>query len=81
MAKQKLTMKFSGECYVKAYGRKLYKKGVILKNIRDEQGNTFFEEIKVSKTSALTDLEVGKTYEIEAEVVGDTLKNIKILGE
>lgn len=81
MAKQKLTMEFSGECYIKAYGRKLYKKGVILKNIRDEQSNTFFEEIKVSKTSALTDLEVGKTYEIEAEVVGDTLKNIKILGE
>ena len=37
-----MTMKFSGECYVKAYGRKLYKKGVILKKevtVKDAGGS------------------------------------------
>lgn len=35
----KYTAKYNGQCYIKAHGRKFYKKGIELSDIRDENNN------------------------------------------
>jgi hypothetical protein len=30
---------YNGQCYINGYGRKLYKKGILLSDIRDSKGN------------------------------------------
>jgi hypothetical protein len=51
MVKQRFTATFGGGCYIKAYGRKFYKKGVLLCNI-EQNGNILCEKLSVQKGKA-----------------------------
>ena len=45
---------YTGQCYTRAYGRKLYKKGIELGKVCDEQGNVVAEKMIVPKTKILS---------------------------
>lgn len=53
MNKIKLYATYNGQCYVKGYGRMLYKKGVELINIEECNGNVIVEKTRKPMTKAL----------------------------
>ena len=53
MNKTKFYATYNGQCYIKGYGRKLYKKGVNLINIKDCTGNVVVENTNKTLTKAL----------------------------
>lgn len=79
MNKQKFTATFGGGCYIKGYGRKLYKQGYVLNDIA-QNGNIVLSKASVSKTKAFDVLDVatsaGKTISFDAVLNGDTVQYI-----
>lgn len=79
MNKQKFTAIFGGSCYIKGYGRKMYKHGYILNDIA-QNGNIVLSKASVSKTKAFDVLDVatstGKTISFDAIFNGGTVQYI-----
>lgn len=79
MEKQKFTATFGGSCYIKGYGRKLYKHGFALNDIA-QNGNIVLKKASVSKTKAFDVIDVvasvGKTISFDAILNGDTVQYI-----
>lgn len=75
MEKQRFTATFSGHCYIKSYGRKFYKKGYSLTDIRDEQGNQIPDQ-KISLIKAfdiIKDKTISHKVEFMAKFDGDKI--------
>ena len=62
MKRQTFVATYKGECYVKAYGRKLYKKGISLSDIA-LSGKVVAEKMTVSKTKAFDVLDISDNGE------------------
>jgi hypothetical protein len=77
--KQKITAIYCGECYDKGYGRKLYKKAILLKDVKDEKGNILFEKVKVSKTKSLSNLTTGQKITILANVTNEKINYVTLV--
>lgn len=83
MEKQKFTATFNGSCYINAYGRKFYKKGYSLINIKDEKGNKIPDQ-KISQIKSfdiIADKSAKQNIEFEAKFDGNKLSyisNVKI---
>ena len=46
MKKEKFTATYGGNCYKKAYGRKIFKRGLLLHDIKDDN-NTLISETQI----------------------------------
>ena len=79
MEKDKLSATFVGECYINGYGRKLYKKGFLLENVRNENGEILFEKVKVTKNKSFENIDAGEVVTFLAEVKDKTLSDIRII--
>lgn len=79
MDKAKFYAVYNGQCYIKGYGRKLYKKGVNLINVTDYNGKIIAEKINVALTKALekcSDLTSGTQIEFEANLMDGKISYI-----
>ena len=53
MNKSKFYATYNGQCYIKGYGRKFYKRGIELINIEDCNGKIVIEKARNNLTKAL----------------------------
>lgn len=84
----KLTFRavYKGECYIKGYGRKFYKKGIRLIYIKDSNGNLIAKQIKTNLSKAFMnckELVCGNEIEFEAILTEDNrllyVSNMKVV--
>lgn len=85
MNKSKFYAIYNGQCYVKGYGRKFYKKGVELINIEDCNGKIVIEKVRNHLTKALEkclDFVSGTKIEFDAVLTDNAISyisNVKIV--
>ena len=86
MSRENMTAVFGGECYIDGYGRKLYIKGYLLKDVINEKGEKIYGRVRVPKNKELSVLVEGDEFIFSAEVDDNalldkekyTLKKIKL---
>ena len=86
MSRENMTAVFGGECYIDGYGRKLYTKGYLLKDVTNEKGERIYGRVRIPKNKELSILVEGDEFVFSAEVDGNalldkekyTLKQIKL---
>ena len=84
MNKIKMYATYNGQCYVNGYGRKLYKRGVELINIKECNGNVVVEKERKTITKALEKclgFASGSKIEFDAVLDGNNIRyisNVKI---
>jgi hypothetical protein len=77
--KTKVTAIYAGECYDRAFGRKLYKKAILLKEVKDLSGKVIFEEIKVSKTKIFNNsLKNGDKIVLSAKIDNNKMSYLEL---
>lgn len=80
----KYTAIYKGQCYINGYGRKLYKKGIELTNIRDEHNVLITNSQKFALLSFFknNEISVGQKISFTAIKNGDKIispRNFQIL--
>lgn len=88
MDKLNFSSVYQGECYIKGYGRKFYKKGVRLTDIKDNQGCLIAKQIDTNLSKAFAsckELERGNRIEFKAILTEDNkllyISNVEIIKE
>ena len=85
MNKIKLYATYNGQCYVNGYGKRLYKKGVELINVKDCNGKVVVEKARKAMTKALEkclDIASGTKIEFDAVLTDNEISyisNVKIV--
>lgn len=60
---------YQRECYIKGYGRKFYRKGVKLNDIKDSKGNIIAEQMTVALSKAFSNADLNSGDRIEFKAV------------
>ena len=88
MDKMNFSAVYQGECYIKGYGRKFYKKGIRLADIKDNQKCLIAKQIDTNLSKAFTnykELEYGNQIKFKAILTEDNkllyISNVEIIRE